>query len=116
LHVENANLTHKDLTTSIDEPENRWNIQLVSYDPLTSRAKPSSDGQLSYCSWSFGIFDESHRYKTINSVGCQIAMNGRIGFKLQVTATLGFHSLYDMCYQTMWLFPGAPEASEDDTV
>jgi len=43
-------------------------------------------------------------------------MNARIGFKLQVTATPGFHSLYDWCYQTMWLFSGAPEAWEYDTV
>jgi len=56
LQAENANLSHKDLNTSIDEPENRWNIHLVSYDTLTSRAKPSSNGQLSYCAWSFGIF------------------------------------------------------------
>jgi len=116
LHPENANLTHEDLNTSIDEPENRWNIHLVSYDTITSRAKPSSNGQLSHCSWSFGIFDESHRYKTKNSVGCRITTNARIGFNLQVTATLGFHSLYDWCYQTMWLFSGAPEDPEDETV
>ena len=98
LHAKNANLTHDDLNTSIDDPENRWNIHLVSYDTLTSRVKPSSSGQLSYCACSFGIFDESHQYKTNNSVGWQIAMNAKIGFKLQVTATLGFHSLYDWCY------------------
>jgi len=69
LHSENVILTHGNLNTSLDEPENRWNIHLVSYDTLTSRAKPSSNGQLSNCSWSFGIFDESHRYKTKNSVG-----------------------------------------------
>jgi len=115
LHAKNANLTHEDLNTSIDEPENLWNIHLVSYDTSTSRAKPSSNGQLSYCSWSFGIFDESHPYRTKNSVGWQIAMNAKIGFKLQVTATPGFHSLYDWCFQTMWLFSGAPEDPEDDT-
>jgi len=92
LHTENSNLTHKDLNTSIDEPENRWNIHLLSYDTLTSRAKPSSNGRLSYCAWSFGIFDGSHRYKTKNSVGWQIVMNVTIGLKLQVTATPGFHS------------------------
>jgi len=43
----------------------------------------------------FGIFDESHQYKTKNSVDWQIVMNAKIGFKLQVTATPGFHSLYD---------------------
>jgi hypothetical protein len=116
LHAENANLTHKDLNTSIDEPENRWNIHLVSYDSLTSRAKPSSNGRLSHCSWSFGIVDESHRYKTENSVGWPIATNARIGFKLQVTARPGFHSLCDWCYQAMWLCSGAPEDPEDETV
>jgi hypothetical protein len=116
LHAENANLTHEDLNTCIDEPENRWNIHLVSYETLTSRAKPSSNSQLSYCAWSSGIIDESHQYKTKNSVGWQIAMNAKIGFKLQVTPTPGFHSLYDWCYQTMWLFSGAPEDPEDETV
>jgi hypothetical protein len=36
LDAKNANLTHKDLNTSINEPEIRWNIHLVSYDTLTS--------------------------------------------------------------------------------
>ena len=116
LQPENANLTHEDLNTSIDELENRWNIHLVSYDTLTSRAKPSSNGRLSHCTWSFGIFDESHRYKTKNSVGWRIATNARIGFKLQVTATPGFHSLYDCCYHAMWLFSGPPEDPGDETV
>jgi len=43
-------------------------------------------------------------------------MNAKIGFKLQVTATLRFHSLYDWCYQAMWLFSGAPDDPEDETV
>ena len=68
LDAKNANLTHEDPNTSIDEPETRWNIHLVLDDTLTSRAKPSSNGQLSHCAWSFGIFDESYRYKTKNCV------------------------------------------------
>jgi hypothetical protein len=44
----NANFPHPDLNTSIDKPESRWNIHLVSYDTLSSRAKPSCNGQLSY--------------------------------------------------------------------
>jgi hypothetical protein len=115
LLANNANLTHEDLNTSIDTPENRWNIHLVSYDTLTSRAKPSSNGRLSHCSWSFGIFDESHRYKTKITLGWRIVTTARIGFKLQVTATPGFHSLYDW-YQTMWLFSRVPEDPEDETV
>ena len=90
-HAENANLTHEYLNASIDKPENRCNIHLVSFDILTSRAKPSCNGQHSYCAWSFGIFDEFHRDKTKDSVGWLIAMNVKIGFKLQVTATPGFH-------------------------
>jgi len=39
-----------------------------------------------------------------------------MGFQLQITATPGFHSLYDSCYQIMWLFSGTPEDSEDQTV
>jgi len=91
LHAANTYLTHQDLNTSIDKPENRWNSHLVPYDTLTSRAKPSSNGQHSYCAWSIGIFDESHWCKTKNSVGWQIVINVKIGFKLQVTATLGFN-------------------------
>jgi len=51
-----------------------------------------------------------------NSVGWWMAMNARIGFKLQVTATPGFYSLHDWCLQRMWLFSGAPEHPEDDIV
>ena len=97
LHDKNVQFTDEDQNTSIDEPENRWNIHLVSYDTLTSRAKPSSNGRLSHCSWSSGMFDESHRYRMKNSVGWRIARNARIGFKLRVTGTPGFHSLYDLC-------------------
>jgi hypothetical protein len=102
-HAKNANLTQQVLNTNIDKLENRWNIHLVSYETITSRAKLSSNSQFSHCSWSFGIFDESYQYKTKHSVGWQISMNTRIGFKLQVTATAGFHSLYAWSFQTMWL-------------
>ena len=116
LNADNANLTHEDLNTSLDKPETRWNIHLVSYDIFTSRAKPSSKGQLSHCSWSLAIFDESLRYKTKNSVCWRSGMNARIGSKLQVTSTPGFQSLHDWCLQTMRLFSGAPEYPVDDTV
>jgi hypothetical protein len=43
-------------------------------------------------------------------------MNAHIGFQLQVTAALRFQSLYDRCFQMMWLFSGMPKDSEDDTV
>jgi hypothetical protein len=64
----------------------------------------------------FGIFDQSHWYKMKYGVGWRIAMNARFGFKLQVTATPGFHSLYDWGFQTMWLFSGAPDKPEDETL
>jgi hypothetical protein len=44
LDAENLNLTHEDLNTSTDEPDNQWNITLVSYDTLTSTVKLSSNG------------------------------------------------------------------------
>jgi len=115
VHAENAELTHEDVDTSLDELEHWWNIDIVSSDSLTSRAKPSSNGQLSYCSSSVRIVENSHRYMTNNNGGWQIAITARIGFKLRVTATLGFQSFYDSCYQTLWLFWGVPEDPEDDT-
>jgi len=116
LHPDNANLTNEDLNTSIEDPQNRRNIQLVLYHTLKSRAKQSGYSQLSYCEWSFGIFDESDWYKSENSVGWEIAIMAWIAFHLQVTATPEFPLLYDWYYQTMWLFSGVPEHAEDDTV
>jgi hypothetical protein len=49
-------------------------------------------------------------------VGWHIAMNVKVAFKLLVTATMGFHSLYAWCSQTMCKFSGTPDHSEDDTV
>jgi hypothetical protein len=43
-------------------------------------------------------------------------MYEKMGFKLQVTATPEFHSLYNWCYQTLSVFSGAPDDPEDDTV
>jgi hypothetical protein len=43
-------------------------------------------------------------------------MNVRIRYKLHVSGTLGLHSPYDLCFQTMWLCSGAPEDPEDVTV
>jgi len=44
LHLNNVNITQWDLNTSNDEPENQWNIHLVLYETLNSRAKPSGNG------------------------------------------------------------------------
>jgi hypothetical protein len=84
-----------ELNTCIDVPDNRWNMHHLLSDTSTSRVKKISNGQHSFCAWRFESFDESHWYMTKNSVGWQIAMKARIGFKLHVTAALGFHSLYD---------------------
>ena len=116
LDGENANLTHEDLDTIIDEIDNRWNIHVVLQNTITSTANPSGNGQLLYSSWSFGNCDESYWYKMKNTVGRQKSMNKRIAFKIQVTAMPGFHSLYDWCYQAMWLFSGEPEDREDHTM
>jgi len=114
-HTENWNVTHEDLKFRIGKLENRWNIQLVLNHSQLSSGKPSSNGQLSYCSWRFAIFDESHLYKTTDSLGWQIAMKGRIGFEPWVTAMLGCHWVSDWGYRTMWLCSGAPGDPEDDT-
>jgi len=69
--------------------------------------------QLSYCSWSFQIFDISNQSNTISSRGWGTEINTRIGFKLQVKATLGFYSSFVKCYLMMWLFPYTPEDPEN---
>jgi hypothetical protein len=116
LHSNNVNLIQGDLNNDMDRPENRCNPDFVSYDRLTLRTKPSCIGQLSYCASSFCIFDKLHLYKTRNSVAWHIAMNAKIRFKLQVTATVWFHSLYDWCYAAMWLCSAAADDAEDKTV
>jgi hypothetical protein len=116
LLAENANITQEDPNTIIDEPENQRNIHLVSYNSLPSRATESSNGRLSYCLWSAGICDESHLYKTRNCVGRGTATIARSGIKYYPTTTPRFHSLYDWYYQVIWLFSGAPEDSEVETV
>jgi hypothetical protein len=42
--------------------------------------------------------------------------NARIGIKLEVAATPSIKSLYDWCYQLMWLFSGVHNDPEDTTV
>jgi hypothetical protein len=43
-------------------------------------------------------------------------MKARVGFTFQVTATPGFHSLYDWCFQTIWLFSVTSEEHKDETL
>jgi len=60
LHTKNAYFTQYHLNTCINESENQPDLHLLLYDTLTSRAKPSSNGQHSHCSWSFGILYNSY--------------------------------------------------------
>jgi len=69
VHTENADLTKEDLNTSIEECENRSNILLVLYHTISSTAKPSSNGQLSYRARCFGSINNSPRFKTKHCVG-----------------------------------------------
>jgi len=57
---ENMNLAYKDLNASSDKQAKQWIIDHVLYDILTSWAKRSSNGQLSYWLWSIGIFNKSY--------------------------------------------------------
>jgi hypothetical protein len=50
LNANNANVTHQDVNTSIEEPKNRWNIHLMLYDTLTSRVNPSSNQRIMHTS------------------------------------------------------------------
>jgi hypothetical protein len=43
-HADTENVTHEDLNTFIDEPDNRWNIYIELYHTLTSRVKQSNNG------------------------------------------------------------------------
>jgi len=115
-NLEYLNLNTQDLITGTDKPETPWNIHPLSYEILTSRAHWSSNVQLSDCSLSLAIFDKFPWHKTKTSMGWPIAINVRVWVKLQVTAILGFHSLLDWCYQTLWQFSNTPEDPEDDTV
>jgi hypothetical protein len=114
--TENAYLILENPNTGMDDQENQWNTHNVLYDTPTSLAKPRIDSQLTQSGLSFVIFANSHRYNTKYCMGWRPAPNARIGFKLQVTPTRGFHSLYNWCYLTMWLFSGAPKDPEDETV
>jgi hypothetical protein len=49
LYPKHLNLTHQDLNTTIDKPDNQWNIHLESCNTLPFTAKPSSNGQLTQC-------------------------------------------------------------------
>jgi hypothetical protein len=109
-----GDLTHAHLNFCVEHPERRWDIHVITYDTFTSRAQRNENDtvrQLTNCQWSWGIFDEAHRFKGPKSKGWSVASEAQIGFKVQVTATPAYHSLKDWGNTTRWLFtiPDAPE-------
>jgi len=107
---------HDDLKTSSAKLDHHGNIHLVSNNTSSSKVKPPINCQNLHCTSSLWIFDKSNLGETKNDVGWQIAMNVTIAFRLQVTATPGFDSLYVLCYQKLWQFSAVPGHSEDDAV
>ena len=92
-----------------------WNIHVVTYNALTECGQRNPSGtprQLTNCTWSWGIFDESHRYKGPQSIGWKVVSEADISFKVQVTATPAYHLLQDWANLTRWLF-AIPEVVED---
>ena len=64
-------MSHTHLNFSVKFPKRMWNIHVVTYNALTERGQRNPSGtprQLTNCTWSWGIFDESYRYKDRKSV------------------------------------------------
>lgn len=100
-------LGHTHLNFSMSHPKRMWDIHVITYNAFTERAQRNPSGsprQLTDCTWSWGIFDQSHRYKGPKSIGWRVAMKAEIGFKVQVTATPAYHSLRDWANLSRWLF------------
>ncbi|KAF8537453.1 hypothetical protein BDD12DRAFT_806924 [Trichophaea hybrida] len=116
LEPNHYNLTNEDLNASADEPERKWKIHLKSYNTLTARAKLNCQRQLTKCTWSVAIFDQSHRYKGCDFQGWSVAVEAKIGVKLQVTVTPAYNMLNDRGNQTIWWLSGAPIRPEDNTL
>jgi hypothetical protein len=102
-----ADMTHAHLNFSPAEAERRWDVHVITYNAFTERAQRNPSGsfrQLTQAIWSWGIFDESQRYKGTKSIGFKVAHDAQIGFKIQVTATPAYHSLADWGNTSSWLF------------
>jgi len=113
--AENGNLTPKDLNTIINKLDNWWNILLVLYYIVISRANPISNVLLSYLWGGISSIHEYYFYKKKNSSCWQISMRTTIGLTLQVTALPGILSLFDWCFHKMLLSSSVPEHQEDGT-
>ena len=56
--------THRNFLVKFSE--RMWDINVITYNALTERGQRNHNGtprQLMSCTWSWGIFYESHRYK-----------------------------------------------------
>ena len=114
-----SELSHTHLNFSMNHPTRMWDIHVITYNAFTERSQRNPSGsprQLTDCTWAWGIFDESHRYKTPKSIGWKAAMEAKIGFKVQVTATPAYHSLRDWTNISRWLFVIPNEVEIPDSV
>ena len=112
-------ITQVQLNFSREYPKRRWDIHVVTYNMFTERAQKNPSGsvpQLTQGVWSWGIFDESQRYKGSNSIGFKVARDAMIGFKIQATATPAYHSLRDWGSTTCWLFRMPLDVQDTDVV
>ena len=114
-----ADITHVQLNFSKAHPDRRWDIHVITYNAFTERAQKNPSGsmrQLTQAVWSWGIFDESHRYKGAKSLGFKVAREAMIGFKIQATATPAYHSLRDWGSTTSWLFTIPQDVQDAEAV
>ena len=114
-----SELRHTHLNFSMNHLACMWNIHVITYNAITERSQrnpSSSPRQLTDCTWKWGIFDESHRYKTPKSIGWKVAMEAKIGFKVQVTTTPAYHSLRDWTNISRSLFDIPNEVEMPDSV
>ena len=110
-----AEISHTHLNFLIKFSERRWDIHVATYNALMERGQRNRSGtprQLTNCTWSWGIIDESHRYKGPKSIGWKVVSEADIGFKVQVTAIPAYHSIRDWANLTHWLF-AIPKVAED---
>ena len=67
-----SELSHTNLNFSMNYPACMWNIHVITYNAFTECSQRNLSGrprQLTDCAWAWGIFDESHQYKTPKSIG-----------------------------------------------
>ena len=85
-----AEMNHTHLNFSVKFPTPMWDIHVVTYNALMERGQRNPSGtprQLTNCTWSWGIFRESHRYMWPKSIGWMVVSKADISFKVQITTT-----------------------------